>query len=97
MFKTEVRPLEGYEEDFARYTARKETVCEEIEAERVKAHSEVDAKFDAEKQSRTATLEKLIALTSEIVEIEIPDEVPADETEVSENSYEEVEQTNYEV
>jgi hypothetical protein len=89
MFKTEVRPLEGFEEDFARYMSRKDNVCEEIEAERVKAHAEVDAKFDAEKQSRTATLEKLIALTSETIEIEIPEEVPTEIAEVEVNATEE--------
>lgn len=63
MIKTEVRPLVGFEEDYARYVERKARVEDEVKAEYEKVLAE-----------RTAKLNELIALTSEIVEIEIPDE-----------------------
>lgn len=63
MIKTEIRPLAGFEEDYARYIERKARVEEEVKAEFAKVLSE-----------RTAKLNQLIDATSELVEIEVPDE-----------------------
>lgn len=63
MIKTEIRPLAGFEEDYARYIERKARVEEEVKAEYTRILSE-----------RTAKLDRLIAETSELVEIEVPDE-----------------------
>lgn len=68
MFKTEVRPLAGFEEDYARYIERKSKVEEDVRAEYEKVLAE-----------RTEKLDKLIALTSEVVEIEVPDELVSEE------------------
>lgn len=75
MFKTEIRPLAGFEEDYARYVERKAKVEEEVRAEYERILAE-----------RTSKLDKLIALTSEIVEI--PDESIVEEAleEVCENN-----------
>jgi hypothetical protein len=71
MIKTEVRPLAGFEEDYARYIERKAKVEEEVKAEFARVLAE-----------RTSKLDRLIAETSEIVEVEVPDEVHADEQPV---------------
>ena len=63
MIKTEVRAVAGFEEDYAKYVARKEAVAEEVKAE-----------FEKVLAERTAKLDILIAATSEEVEIEVPDE-----------------------
>ena len=68
MVKTEVRPLPTFEEDFARYVARKEKVAEEVKAE-----------YEAMLEERTKTLDELIALVSETVEIEVEDEIETDD------------------
>lgn len=63
MIKTEVRPIAGFEEDYARYVERKAKVEEEVKAE-----------FEQILAERTSKLDELIALTSEEVEVEYPDE-----------------------
>ena len=63
MVKVEVRAVPGFEEDYAKYVARKEAVAEEVKAE-----------FEKVLAERTAKLDILIAATSEEVEIEVPDE-----------------------
>ena len=72
MTKVEVRPLEGFEEDYARYVARKAKIEEEVKAEYEKILAE-----------RTAKLDQLIALTSEPTDVEYEDEVD-DEPETEE-------------
>lgn len=64
MIKVEVKAIEGFEEDYARYVERKAQVEEEVKAE-----------FEKVLAERTAKLDELIRLTSEEVEIEVPDEV----------------------
>lgn len=64
MIKVEVKAIEGFEEDYARYVERKAQVEEEVKAE-----------FERVLAERTAKLDELIRLTSEEVEIEVPDEV----------------------
>lgn len=74
MIKTEVRPLAGFEEDYARYIDRKAKVEEEVKAEYARVLAE-----------RTAKLDRLIAETSEIVEVEVADEgICAEEQPVNE-------------
>lgn len=63
MVKIEVRPVVGFEEDYARYVERKAMVEEEVKAEYEKVLAE-----------RTAKLDELIRLTSEEVEVEVEDE-----------------------
>lgn len=63
MIKTEIRPAVGFEEDYEKYVARKAKVEEEVRAE-----------FERVLAERTAKLDKLISLTSEVVEFEVPDE-----------------------
>ena len=63
MIKTEIRPAVGFEEDYAKYVARKAMVEEEVRAE-----------FERVLAERTAKLDQLISLTSEVVEFEVPDE-----------------------
>lgn len=58
---TEIRPLAGFEEDYARYVERKAKVEEEVKAEYEKVLAE-----------RTSKLDRLIAETSEVVEIAEP-------------------------
>lgn len=70
MIKTEIKALAGFEEDYARYVDRKAKVEEEVRAE-----------YEQVLATRTAKLNELIALTSEIVEIEIPDEEETSEHE----------------
>lgn len=79
MIKTEVRPLAGFEEDYARYIERKAKVEEEVKAEYARILSE-----------RTSKLDRLIAETSEIVEVEIPDEIHAEEQSVEEQPDEQI-------
>lgn len=69
----EIRPIAGFEEDYEKFVDRKAKVEEEVRAEFAKVLAE-----------RTAKLDRLIAETSEEVEIEVPDEETS-------------EQTNYEV
>lgn len=64
MVKIEVRPIAGFEDDYARYVERKALVEEEVKAE-----------FEKVLAERTAKLDELIALTSETVEVEVPDEL----------------------
>lgn len=64
MIKVEVKAIEGFEKDYARYVERKAQVEEEVKAE-----------FEKVLAERTAKLDELIRLTSEEVEIEVPDEV----------------------
>ncbi|CAJ0592333.1 unnamed protein product [Cylicocyclus nassatus] len=66
----ERRPLEGFEEDYNRFVARKEVVVEEVKAE-----------FERVLAERTAKLDVLINETSTMVEI--PDEEVAEECENS--------------
>lgn len=63
---TEVRPIAGFEEDYARYVERKAKVEEEVKAE-----------YATVLAQRTAKLDRLIAETSEVVEI--PDAVESEE------------------
>lgn len=74
MVKTEIRPLPTFEEDYARYVERK-----------AKAEEEVKAEYEKVLAERTAKLNALINETSEVVEIEIPDEATEEivENEVS--------------
>ena len=53
----------GFEEDFARYSQMKAELRERLERELEEKFAEQSAKFD-----------KLIDLTSHIVEVEVPDE-----------------------
>ncbi|MBQ2871649.1 hypothetical protein IJE86_08105 [bacterium] len=76
MIKVEVRPLAGFEDDYVRYTARKAVV-----------ESEVREEFERVLKERTEKLDQLIALTSESVEVEYPDE----DGEVTEENTETVE------
>ena len=62
----------GFEEDFARYSQMKAELREKLEAELEAKFAEQSEKFD-----------KLIDLTSHIVEVEVPDEEIAEETEES--------------
>lgn len=63
MTKLEVRPLPSFEEDYAKFVERKAQVEEEIKAE-----------FEQKLAERTKKLDDLIALVSETVEVEVPDE-----------------------
>lgn len=63
-------PLVGFEEDYAKYVERKESV-----------EAEVRAEFEKVLAERTAKLDQLIELTSELVEIH---EEVEEETEVVE-------------
>lgn len=65
MVTTEVRPIVGFEEDYAKFVARKADVEREVKEE-----------FEKVLAERTKKLDELIALTSEEVEVEIPDEEP---------------------
>ena len=73
MIKTIVRPLPTFEEDYEKYVARKEKVAEEVKAE-----------YELALADRTKTLDELIALVSETIEVEVEDE---------EQEQEEIEQT----
>ena len=64
-------PLDGFEEDYAKYVERKESV-----------EAEVKAEFEKVLAERTAKLDQLIDLTSELIEIH--EEVVEEETEVVE-------------
>lgn len=69
---TEIRPIAGFEEDYARYVERKARVEEEIKIEREAELQIVNEKYDNILNERTLKLDKLIAETSEIVEIPDP-------------------------
>ena len=64
----EIRPIAGFEEYYEKFVTRKAQVEEEVKAEFANVLAE-----------RTAKLDKLIAETSEEVEIEVPDEQPSEE------------------
>lgn len=59
----EIRPIAGFEEDYEKFVARKAQVEEEVKAE-----------FEQVLAERTSKLDRLIAETSEEVEVEVPDE-----------------------
>ena len=73
MVKIEVRPIVGFEEDYARYVDRKAMVEEEVKAEYERVLAE-----------RTAKLDELIRLTSEEVEVEVEDETEEDPEQTTE-------------
>lgn len=75
MIKTEIRPLAGFEEDYARYVDRKAKVEEEIKFERDVEIANINSKYDNMLAERTSKLDRLIAETSEIVETEVEDEI----------------------
>lgn len=77
---TEVRPIAGFEEDYARYVERKAKVEEEVKAE-----------YATVLAQRTEKLDRLIAETSEVVEI--PD--TAESEEISEQLTEENNTVDY--
>lgn len=77
---TEVRPIAGFEEDYARYVERKAKVEEEVKSE-----------YATVLAQRTAKLDRLIAETSEVVEI--PD--TAESEEISEQLTEENNTVDY--
>ena len=62
-------PIEGFEDFYNSAVEKKESLRVELEAE-------MEAKYT----ERTAKLDRIIAETSEEVEIEIPDEEVTDET-----------------
>ena len=64
----EVRPIAGFEEDYEKFVARKAMVEEEVRAV-----------FARVLMERTSKLDRLIAETSEEVEIEVPDEETSEE------------------
>lgn len=68
MIKQEIRPIAGFEEDYDKFVARKARVEEEVKAE-----------FEKVLAERTAKLDRLIAETSEVVEVEVPDEETQEE------------------
>lgn len=76
MVKVEIRPIAGFEEDYARYVERKALVEEEVKAE-----------FERVLAERTKKLDELIALTSEQVEVEVPDEELAESEEQSPETF----------
>lgn len=84
---TEIRPIVGFEEDYARYVERKAKVEEEIKIEREAELAIVNEKYDNILATRTSKLEKLIAETSEVVEIPDPavEEVCEQPTEENNN------------
>lgn len=59
----------GFEEDFAKYSQMKTELREKLERELEEKFAEQSEKFD-----------KLIELTSKVVEVEVPDEEIAEET-----------------
>lgn len=59
----QIVPVAGFEEDYARYVERKAQV-----------EAEVRIEFEKVLAERTAKLDELIALTSEEIEVEVPDE-----------------------
>lgn len=65
--------LNGFEEDYAKYVERKATV-----------EAEVKAEFERVLAERTAKLDQLIELTSELVEIQEEELVEEENTEVVE-------------
>lgn len=76
MIKTEVRPLAGFEDDYVRYINRKNTVVEELQAEYDAELDALKSKYECEISRRTETLDKLISLTCETIEVEYPDPEP---------------------
>lgn len=84
---TEIRPIAGFEEDYARYVERKAKVEEEIKIEREAELAIVNEKYDNILAARTSKLERLIAETSEVVEIPDPvvEEVCEQPTEENNN------------
>lgn len=65
MLKTKREPLETFEADYERYVERKKVVEEEVKAEYERVLAE-----------RTEKLDKLIELTSKVVEYEDVEENP---------------------
>jgi len=89
---TEIRPIAGFEEDYARYVDRKARVEEEIRVEREAELNIVNEKYDNILAERTSKLDKLIAETSEIIEVADPVEPieePVEEEQHEENIDEE--------
>lgn len=62
--KFERVPVAGFEDDYYRYVAKRNVVEEEVKAE-----------FEKVLAERTAKLDQLIELTSELVEVEVEPEV----------------------
>lgn len=60
MFVQKRKPLAGFEEDYDKFVKRKELVEEQVKQE-----------FELEIAKRTETLEKLIEIVTEIVDVEI--------------------------
>lgn len=63
MIVEEIRPLPAFADDYARFVERKAQVEQEVKAE-----------YEQKLAERTQKLDKLIALVSETVEVEVPDE-----------------------
>lgn len=63
MIITETRPIPTFADDYARFVERREQIEEEVKAE-----------FEQKLAERTKKLDDLIALVSETVEVEVPDE-----------------------
>lgn len=61
-------PLAYFEDDYERFVAKKEKVIADLKAE-----------FERKVSECTAKLDRLIDETSEIVEVEVPDEEVVDE------------------
>lgn len=76
MIRQEIRPLPTFEEDYDRFVFRREQVEEEVRQEYEKVLKE-----------RTEKLDRIIAELSEIVEIEVPDEVQEPEQEAQEDPH----------
>lgn len=81
MVEMQIRPLDGFEQEFEIFNSKKMNLEQEFEIAKQKAIAEVEQVFE----NRKSKINDLLAQVSKIEEVEVPEEEKSETEEVAKN------------